>query len=154
MADFSDSNCVKYCKGGISMKILRIVMVLFSVFAAGTMVARSSEQPEELSGFTAVPATIKPGVATVFTFVFNVPMDTSEDLNLSFELPDDSELTLPAYWDGQNTCKLSYSFPNINESGTAEITVAGAKTLDGKDIGDINVSVEVVPGTKPVDRMK
>jgi hypothetical protein len=131
------------------MKILRIVMVLVMISAVAAVVMRAEEQPKELSGFSAVPEAIQPGVQTTFIFVFNVPMDTSENPNILFNIPDDDDLIFPTYWDGQYKCKLSYSFPNVSESVKVKITLTGAKTKDGKDVGDINEFVKIIPGANP-----
>ena len=127
------------------MKILKTILALIVVFAIAAIAVYSYEQPAELGGFFAEPGSIQPGVETTFTFVFNTPMDTSADPNVLFKMPDDNDLLFPVYWDGQYKCKLSYAFPNANESGTVQITLTGARTREGKDIGDIQASVKVIP---------
>ena len=135
------------------MKILRVVLVLFIISAFAAMVMHSQEQPQELSSFSANPASIQPEVMTTFSFVFNVPMDTTVSAYVHFKMTDDNDLVFPAYWDGKYKCKVSYSFPNANDSGTAEIILTGARTQDGKDVGDIHESVKVIPSSNPNNRM-
>jgi len=134
------------------MKLLKIVMVLVVMSVIAAIAAYADEQPAELSGFSAVPGSIQPGVETMFTFVFNKPMDTSEDPNVLFNMPDGNDLIFPAYWDGQYKCELSYAFPNANQSGTVQITLTGAKTQEDKNIGDIQASVNVIPKVNSINR--
>ena len=131
------------------MKIIKFIIGLFLMAALGAIVLRAVAQVGELKEFSAEPDFIKPGVVTTFNFVFNTPMDTSVNPIAHFNMPDNNNLYLPTYWNGDYTCRLSFSFPNSRESGNAEVTLTGLKTQDGKDIGEVNAVVKVFERQTP-----
>jgi len=135
------------------MRILKTFVLLLLVSAAAA-ISDSWAQPQEFKSFLAVPEVIQPGVVTTFKFVFSAPLDTSVSPIVEFKMPDDNNLSLPAYWSDVYSCNLSYSFPNTTESGTADITLTGIKTQDGKEVEEVHLSVQVIPGPTPGSMMK
>jgi hypothetical protein len=125
------------------MKNKYVVLVLFLLSVTCLTIIHSQEQPAEFSGFLSTPDVIKPGALTTFTFIFNQPMDMTASPYEQIKIIGQNDLQLKTSWDGPYKCKLSYSFPNISESGTAEITLTGARTNSGKLLSDVHSSVKI-----------
>ncbi len=141
-------SCIEALFEVISMKIKYFVIILSLMFKAGLLPVFAS-QPMELTSYYSSPDTIQAGTPTTFTFIFNVRMDTTVAPQLNFKMPDDNNLSFPVYWVDQYRCRLTYSFPNVSEGGTADITLQGAKTSQGKTLSDIHVSSKVIEAQRP-----
>jgi hypothetical protein len=126
------------------MKVIRNIVVLFLLFAACASAARSEECPQELSMFYSTPEVVKPGAVTTFTFIFNVAMDVSENPRLFFKMSDNNVLSFQVRWVDDFSCVLAHSFTSGVLDETAEITLAGARTIDNKEVGDIHGVVQFI----------
>jgi len=110
---------------------------------------RAVDQPGELNAFIAEPEIIHSGSTVMFKFVFNTPMDTSANPIMHLNMRSEANVSFPTVWSDVYTCSFSYEFPNIRENGTAEITLTGAVTRDGKAVDEVHAAVKVISGPNP-----
>ena len=128
------------------MKILRLCIAVVAVTLSGLFCAYAFDTPSELSAFYAVPGAVRPGTETTFTFIFKIPMDTSYNPYLNIKMAGESDLSFRTYWDGHYSCKVSCTLPWLSATGTADLTLTGAKTADGKTLGDIVERINIAQG--------